>query len=114
MANSRTKVVSMELAALGTAKTRGFRAPFAGRILSIGVGFHAAVDGDNILQAEIDEVDVTGGVMTATTVNSVAGKTIQCYPTALNEFREGQYISIDTDGGGTLGDAIVSFKIEEY
>lgn len=113
MANSRAKFVTLAFPALGTAKTVGFRAAFTGQILSIGFGFEAAVDATNVVQVEINEVDVTGGGVSLTAALSAVGKTLVLRPTALNTFTEGAFISIDTDGGGTVGDCHVTFALEE-
>jgi hypothetical protein len=114
MSNLHTSTESVHLSALGTASTRGFRAPFAGRILSIGVVAAVAPTAAAAISTAIDGVAVTGGAHAATT-GDTAGKTYVYRPTAANEFREGAYISASSDGANddAAGVYSITFELEK-
>lgn len=90
---------------------RGFRAPFDGYIKSVGLGVNVAVTtATSNLKAQIDNTDVTGAAFAVTTARAI-GYTEKAVPTALNTFREGQYISLVGDGGGDAGNCTVTFEL---
>ncbi len=69
---------------------RGFRAPFNGKIISIGLAVNVAV-----------------------TTGRAIGYTEKATPSALYTFREGQYISLVGDGGGDAGNCSVTFDLQQ-
>ncbi len=92
---------------------RGFRAPFDGKILSMGTAVNVAVTvATTNLKAQIDNVDVTGAAAAITTGRAI-GYTEVAYPTALLSFRKGQYISIVGDGGGDAGNCTVTLDLQQ-
>ncbi len=92
---------------------RGFRAPFTGKIISIGLAVNVAVTtATSNLKAQIDNTDVTGAAFAVTTGRAV-GYTEKASPTALFSFREGQYISLVGDGGGDAGNCSVTFDLQQ-
>ena len=105
--------VTVLVEALGTAKTRYVVSPVEGKVKQISSVLDAVVDGDNLLTAKIGGVAITGGTMTHTLSGTAAGEVRQCTPTAANTVAKGQTLSIDTDGGGTVGQARVTFLIEQ-
>lgn len=116
--NSKFITVTVELAALGTAKTRGVCSPVTGHIVHMGIGVHTAVDANNVVKGTINGTDITGLSATLTT-SETAGKTKQAYPSAPADtaaggyVKRGDYLAAVTDGGGSVGDAMVTFTIEQ-
>lgn len=111
--SSRYVALTVLVEALGTAKTRYVVCPVAGEVVQIFSVLDVTVDGDNLLTAKIDGTAITGGTMTHASSGSAAGEVKQCTPTAANSVLKGQALSIDTDGGGTTGQARVTFLIEQ-
>ncbi len=111
--NSNLVTVSHPLEALGTAKTRGCGAPASGKVVAILIAFNVAVDGDNALAASISGVAITGGGVTATTTTGAITRVICLFPTAANDVKRGEFLAMATDGGGTVGDAIVTYVIDQ-
>lgn len=108
--NRRVETITHDTA---TAFERGFRAPFNGSIMSVGLAVNVAVTtATSNLKAQIDNTDVTGAAFAVTTGRAV-GYTEKAKPTALNTFREGQYISVVGDGGGDAGNCSVTFELQE-
>jgi hypothetical protein len=113
VANSNLVTASHPLAALGTTKTGGVGAPASGKVVCILVAFDVAVDGDNILTAKINGTAMTGGAVTATTTTGAIGKVISIFPTAANDVKRGERLEMTTDGGGAVGDAQVTYVIDQ-
>jgi hypothetical protein len=105
--------VEVLVEALGTAKTRYVVSPVEGKVKQIFSVLDVVVDGDNLLTAKIGGTAITGGTMTHASSGSAAGEVKSCVPTAANTVLKGQSLSIDTDGGGTTGQARVTFLIEQ-
>lgn len=112
MANLHRVIQSFDIDT-ATAIERGFRAPFDGKILSMGTAVNVAVTtATTNLKAQIDNVDVTGAAAAITTARAV-GYCEVAYPTALLSFRKGQYISIVGDGGGDAGNCTVTLELQQ-
>lgn len=111
--SARYVAVTLLVEALGTAKTRFVVCPVEGKVKQIFSTLDVVVDGDNLLTAKIAGTAITGGTMTHLASGSAAGEVKQCQPTAANTVLKGQTLSIDTDGGGTTGQAHVTFLIEQ-
>jgi hypothetical protein len=108
--NRRIETITSDTA---TAYERGFRAPFNGKIMSVGLAVNVAVTtATSNLKAQIDNTDVTGAAFAVTTGRAV-GYTEKQVPTALLSFREGQYLSVVGDGGGDAGNCSVTFELQE-
>jgi|SRR3972149_966986 len=99
------------LPGLGTAAGRGVCCPVVGKITHIGLGIYTAVDGTNVITTSINGTAVTDGAITLTAANTV-NSTAQAHPTAANTVKKGDYIYVATDGGGTVGDVIVTISID--
>lgn len=111
--SSRNVSLTVLVEALGAAKTRFVVSPVDGEVTQIFSVLDTAVDGDNLLTAKIAGTAITGGTMTHAASGSAAGEVKQCTPTAANTVLRGQALSIDTDGGGTVGQARVTFVIAQ-
>ena len=113
VSNSRFATASCAIAALGTAKTRGVAAPASGTVVAILFAFDVAIDDVNTLTGKINGTAITGGSKAVSTAEGAAGKCIQIFPTAANTCKRGDYLSLDTDGGGTVGDGTATFVIDQ-
>lgn len=89
------------------------RSPVAGRITAIGGVNGTAVTGaDATVQAKINGVNVTTGLLTWPLAGAAAGQVQAAYPTANNVVAVGDVISLNTGGGGTqTGNADINLEI---
>lgn len=111
--NVKYLAVSFALAALGTAKTRGVACPVDGYVRQVQYQSDVACDDANALAASISGTAITGGDIVLSAANTVAGMVVACVPTAANRCLRGQALRCATDGGGTVGDGVVTFLIEQ-
>lgn len=102
--------ISMDTAA---AIERGFRAPFDGKIVSVGCAVNVAVTAATTnITAEIDGTAVTGVAFGITTARAVGYCEVD-FPTAALSFRKGQYVSCVGDGGGDAGNVSITFDLQQ-
>jgi hypothetical protein len=113
--SSNVKYVAVDVLveALGTAKTRYVVCPVEGTVREIFSVLDVAVDGDNVLTFGIGGTAITGGTVTHPSSGSAAAEIKTAVPTAANTVLKGQYLSAATDGGGSVGQARVTFLIEQ-
>lgn len=111
--NVKFLAVSFALPALGTAKTRGVACPVDGYVRQIQYQSDVACDDANVLTGAISGTAITGGTITLGASTTVAGMVQACVPTAAHRCLRGQALTMATDGGGTVGDGVVTFLIEQ-
>lgn len=111
--NDRYLCVTLLLESIGTAKTRYVACPVNGKVKAVMSVLDVTVDGDNVITAGIQGTAITGISMTHAASGSAAGEVKYAEPTAANTCKRGQYLSATTDGGGTTGQARITFLIEQ-
>lgn len=111
VANRNYCLVSVLVEALGTAKTRNVRSPVRGIVRRIEVVADVVTDDNNVITCSIQGTAITGGSGTLTTSHT-AGLGFSLIPTEANSVLPGQALQVATDGGGTVGQAVVTFLIE--
>lgn len=104
-------LVSVLVEALGTAKTRNVRCPVRGYVRRIEIVADVVTDDNNVITCSIQGTAITGGAGTLTTAHT-AGLGLSLVPTAANQVLPGQSLQAATDGGGTVGQCVVTFLIE--
>lgn len=97
------------------AQTVKFSAPFDGRITKIKTRLDTAMTGSNAtVTLKIDDIAVTGGLVTIVQNGSQPGDIDEAFPTALNTFVADQVISATVGGGNTAtGTLDIEIEIEE-
>lgn len=113
--SSNVKYVSVTclLEAIGTAKDRYVVSPVEGTIRQIFSVLDTAVDGDNALTFACDGTSITGSGITHASSGSAAGEMKSSVPTAANTCKKGSVLKCTTDGGGSTGQARITFLIEQ-
>lgn len=111
MANTHRRIETLTMD-VGAPIERGFRAPFNGKVVSVGLSVNVVTDATNAVTTEIDNTAITGGAFSVTTARAV-GYTEKKIPTAALSFREGQYVSAVSDGAGTAGNCSITFELQE-
>lgn len=110
--NVNYTAVTVLLEAIGTAKDRYVVCPVEGKVIYISSVLDVAVDGDNVLTFAIGGTAITGGTVTHPASGSAAGEVKACVPTGANSVKRGQALKASTDGGGSAGQARVTFLID--
>jgi len=108
--NDRYIAVTLYLSALANAATFKVACPVDGVIRRIQYAKNAAVDAANVLTSAIDGTAITGGGLTLAAADPTV---MEAEPTAANECRRGQVLSVATDGGGSAGSGNIVFLIEQ-